>query len=767
MTAEGRLIAITAGVMIFIFSLGSISAAVDSTLAWNRLYLIPLALVFGGLLVYLSAPAPTVGKIELWEIISSSLLLAALLIMPPRDSDRLFFYIALLIAGVLLTLYGISRLGWDLFTSAPLTATYVNRNHFCAFLGLILPLAVSFGLGADKRPLAWLSRGAVPVLIGGILLTKSRGGFLAALSSALAVLVFFRFPQKNNKKLLLIFCCLLAVIAVAVLYSRYQPPVVYSTSLDALSIQTRFAIWESTLKMFLARPLTGWGWGTFKYVYPLFKSPGVWYAVPHAHNEFIQLLGEGGLAGFFVVLGCLVGVLRRLIKNYGSAPKTLGGLFALGAAGSLVYMTVHGVFDFILRLPANVFLITVIAGLGLSVCPPGTAARAGITRRPFKLVFSFLIVGTISVFILLPLVRFYRATRAGREGERLLSAGKMEEAEASFTEAIELDPDAVRPLCGRATARMGLFDRLPDKAGLYGAIMADLNLGRRNNPRDLRPLWDLIRFHQRLSSYAVAEGYLRQALSLDPVSPHLYYELARNDLFQGNLIAAAHNLRKATAIYECMWDASFKLLFSSTDDYEILKELPPPESGYHRSLGYHLMSCKKWVAAEIEFKKAIALSPTEPVNWRALGRLYARTGDPEESLKCYQKALSLSPNNAEWLAEMGDVLKSLGMMEEALKHYLGAQAIAPGNKSYPEKAAAIIYQLKGKNAAITFWEGVTEKNHAWDRPYYLRAKLYLEIGDISRAKKEIELALQRAPRNQYYLNLKKKLDLNFPPENLK
>ena len=764
-TPAGRLAAIAASIIIFLFILAVITLAPSSSLSWSPSLLLALILILMGILISLMSPSAAVGRIEFWEILSLALLMAAVILSQPREGDLLYFYLFLLLWGVLLTMYGVSEIDRNFLMRRPLTSTYINRNHFSAFIGMILPISVIFGVGCSKRSVSWLSRAGCLLLLFGLILTKSRGGLLAAAVSIPAVLFVYYFSRKKIPGVLLIFLSSLAIIAIAALvYFQYRDITVYSTSLDALSIRTRFSIWVSTLKMFAARPWAGWGWGTFQYIYPQFKDPRIWYTVPHAHNEFLQIMGEGGIIGLISVIFCLGWSLSRLLKNYIHFPSTIAGLFSLGAAGSLVYGVVHASFDFILRLPANACLLTVIAGLGLASFRSEERSGMKVSSRPMKLVVTAPVILALCFCVLYPMGHLYSAYLYWQKGEALLKAGNPAGARGYFDRASDLSSGDNRPLYGKVAAKMALFERSPDKISLYRSILADLRKARRNNPWDLRPLWQLIYFHQRLSAYQEAKTYLEEALILDPTSPFLLLELARNDLIRGNKKDAARALNRAVDNYLCVWDAAGKLIFSYTDDYEILKLLPPPVDRYHRSLGYHLMDGKKWGEAEEEFHKAVSLGPENPENWRALGRLYYRINDFDQSRQCYDKVLSINPEDAQWWSELGDVLKDGAMDEEALDCYLRAHNLSPENKTYPRKAAEVLLQQNGPEAVLAFWEEVSEKNPHWDRPYYLRARLYLETGDIPRAEREIGLALERAPENTYYLNFKNRLNKLSPPD---
>jgi len=178
-------------------------------------------------------------------------------------------------------------------------------------------------------------------------------------------------------------------------------------------------------------------------------------------------------------------------------------------------------------------------------------------------------------------------------------------------------------------------------------IKNDLMKVHKNNPWDLRPFWSLGDFYRKLHAYRAASDSLNEVLKLDPTNPFVLYDLARIDLLSGKLRDGAIRLRKAAGIYPSIWPACRDLLFSYTDDYNITRELPPSRDLAHLNLGYYLLAAEQWASAEIEFRKAAALGPENPDNYRALGMLFFRAGDNIKSKEYYRRALELSPEDAQ------------------------------------------------------------------------------------------------------------------------
>jgi O-antigen ligase len=148
--------------------------------------------------------------------------------------------------------------------------------------------------------------------------------------------------------------------------------------MDKADAGVRAVIVKDSFRMVRQRPLLGWGLGTFSTVYPSFRSFYSEYEVNEAHNDFMQLLVETGVAGFALMLFFLVLVYRsgmRSIEHWRRDPRASITMAALiGCTGLLI----HSLSDFNLQIPANAalfFALTAIATTG------GTLVRHRVSGR--------------------------------------------------------------------------------------------------------------------------------------------------------------------------------------------------------------------------------------------------------------------------------------------------------------------------------------------------------------------------------------------------
>jgi O-antigen ligase len=243
--------------------------------------------------------------------------------------------------------------------------SYVNHNHYAGLMEMLFPVALVAALshytrGAQKV-LAVL---AASLMATTIFLSGSRGGMLA-FACQLTVLGIVLFRREGAKRLMIafgIFAILLAFLLAGTadrsLLSRIGT--VHDATRSELSGGTRLTIDRDTFSMFKQRPLLGWGLGTFRDVYPQFRSFYSDLVVNEAHNDYLQVLAETGLFGFLIMLWFLATAYRGALGKIPSWPANINGAVGLAALISMTGIVVHSFVDFNLQIPANALMFYAI-----------------------------------------------------------------------------------------------------------------------------------------------------------------------------------------------------------------------------------------------------------------------------------------------------------------------------------------------------------------------------------------------------------------------
>jgi len=294
----------------------------------------------------------------------------------------------LLVAGLMVAAYAILQCVQNsqkvLWATQPAVyykrfgGTFVNPNHLAAFLTLLVPLALSQALlgrgGAVPRIVAGY---AALMMLGGIAVTMSRGGWLGA-GTAVATfsLWLLRRPQYRIPMAALVAVLCLGAVTFLVQSEKAR------ARIDALTESGkkdsglfRAWIWKPALRMWSDHRLLGVGPGQFDTRFPAYRTPTTPLSPQHVHNEPLEVLVEYGAVGAGIVglgLAAFGYGLYRTSRHVERGSSDLGlkqsnrtAFFAGGVAG-LAGLGVHCFFDFNLHIPAVAVAASVLAGILVS-----------------------------------------------------------------------------------------------------------------------------------------------------------------------------------------------------------------------------------------------------------------------------------------------------------------------------------------------------------------------------------------------------------------
>lgn len=279
-------------------------------------------------------------------------------------------------------------------TSGSVSGTYVNQNHFAGLMELTIPLGLGLllcyqeeqrsqsGSSNAFRSLISLVSGhsgiivfCVVVMMAALILTTSRGGVGAlAVGISAAVLLGAVKRRSGAKELKLgVVAVILVIIALFWIGPGKFSEKIQSTGLTSQRGELR----EISYRMIGESPLFGTGVGTYRWVFPGYKDQrfgGNFYE--HAHNDFLEILGEQGLVGFTLLMSGMLVIFLRIVSAFlrRRDPLMRGTLFA--AIAGCVSLLVHGLVDFNLQIPANAIYFVVLVGLGLVACRLKSSLRA-------------------------------------------------------------------------------------------------------------------------------------------------------------------------------------------------------------------------------------------------------------------------------------------------------------------------------------------------------------------------------------------------------
>jgi O-antigen ligase len=238
---------------------------------------------------------------------------------------------------------------------------YVNHNHYAGLMEMLfpIPLVFAFSRFAHRRESLWAAT-ASAFMAATIFLSGSRGGMIACFAQLTVFILFICRENRNRRVALFLGAFLLAMLGVIAWTGGHEVTARIST-LDAdtrsdLATNVRLQIDRDVLKMVRERPVLGWGQGTFADVYPRFRSFYTDFEVNAAHNDFLQVLAETGIAGFAVMVWFLVITIRLGVHKTGKWSSNTNGAVSVAALVGISGIMVHSLVDFNMQIPANAAL---------------------------------------------------------------------------------------------------------------------------------------------------------------------------------------------------------------------------------------------------------------------------------------------------------------------------------------------------------------------------------------------------------------------------
>jgi O-antigen ligase len=265
---------------------------------------------------------------------------------------------------------------------------YINRNHFAGYIEMCIPLGLGMILyGTAKtrtsRHAAVLKKFASVILskrfpslgqwsvvtlvmIGALFMTLSRGGIIGFLCSALFMFMIARMRRGLRKKIIVpVFAGLLLLLMVTVagwdrIENRFE-------QLGGEASLKRAEVWNDSAAIVKDHLLFGTGLGTFQNSYPQYQSHSSTTFYDHAHNDYVELLTDTGLAGFILAGALAVTLFSMLFINWQKRHSTYAKTIGAAGLASVLAISVHSFTDFNLHIPANAMLLAVVAGITYSV----------------------------------------------------------------------------------------------------------------------------------------------------------------------------------------------------------------------------------------------------------------------------------------------------------------------------------------------------------------------------------------------------------------
>lgn len=584
--------------------------------------------------------------------------------------------------------------------------TYVNGNHFAGLMGMLLPLCLAWFLAHkptinysnwrerivdffnDPQSSPHLIYGMISLLVAvSIFLSTSRGGILSCLGGLVifGLLLASRGVDRKRGLLLISFFGLLlfgvGIFGWEPIFKDFQ----HLRGADGTITEQRPEYWQDSFALVADYPVFGTGFGTYRDAYRGYQGAMTGeLVVDHAHNDYVELVADGGLLGTALVAWLALSLLLAAVRGLKLRRTLLSNYLVLGALAGLGSIALHSLTDFNLHIGANLLWFGFL--WGLLIAAAYTRSRQGRTTSDLPsgskrlqlplLIAAALILGGFLLFqggACLALKTFapaeevdLRQMRDPLQLQELLAlsetAAGQDPLQADYRFAVgnlqlalgqgELTLDAYR----QALQRRPLDGELLQHAGLLLAGQGELKTADRllqsavaldrpaAEPRRVYGLWLLGQGRQEDGIRS-----LRQALELEPTRARQYLTLS---------------------------------ILSGLDDRELAEVLPELSAPW-LAYGDYLVSRNAEIAAEQSYRQALEFAVNEPRaagSFRHVAAYYGKQKRWDEALQILTQALDVFPADASLHRMAGQYSERAGLTYQAKEFYRQTLLLNPRDK---------------------------------------------------------------------------------------
>ena len=484
-------------------------------------------------------------------------------------------------------------------------STFFNPGYLSGFLAVTIPATLGLLIWVKDRGAA-IGLGFAAVLqIAVLALTATRAGILAlALAMVSMALLGLVSRALGRTAWIRLGAVVLVAVVLGGVVGRPATTRAQSAGGEGHSLAFRKYTWKATAAMALAKPVTGFGPGTFDVAFPQYQIAGY---TRMAHSTYLQAAAEYGIpatvlifAGWFGLLGiCKLKLLRQRVD-----PETAP--FAIAALSAFAATLLRGVFDSDWWcLPILLAVAAFSAILVLSTQEERKSTNTPQARGITACAIAILLFG------------LFGAQRWMTSWIRNGNAAATE-AQGEFAQALGGYRAAGQAFGWNINARVRAAQLEAVHSGQVS--LAEFAALRLIEPTNVKIPRSLFQVYQSQNNPKLALQALREARTLDPKASRLMLE-------EANLLESMGQTDEATAVWRSM-------LALEKSPYGAVRAIPQ--------------------MVDVTFAWAHA----------AIGDRLAGQGHPEEARKEWQAGVSLLRKYFESLKTMQPVLQAGGLTDE-------------------------------------------------------------------------------------------------------
>lgn len=289
-----------------------------------------------------------------------------------RDNYKKFFW-AYIISLTGIIIYTVIHLSTYNFDQKPahwvMQPFYKDHTSYGAILAMYFPILFIFFNKRNTRIVRIFSMILIAVFTVGIILSYTRAAWVSLVGAFILYFIYkYRVKFRTLGAIVIASLIVLALSWNALMLNMERNSQessdklfehvesISNVSSDASNLE-RLNRWSSAWRMFLERPVFGWGPGTYMFQYAPFQMSDEQTIIStntgnmgNAHSEYIGPLAESGVIGMLTFLILVIVVFYKGSRLYHELPK--------GEMKTVVLLTLLGLFTYVTHGLLNNYLDT-------------------------------------------------------------------------------------------------------------------------------------------------------------------------------------------------------------------------------------------------------------------------------------------------------------------------------------------------------------------------------------------------------------------------
>ena len=602
------------------------------------------------------------------------------------------FAVVCAVNGALLSVFALAQrlssppntLYWQFASQGHVFGPFVCRNHFPFYVNVCFGLGLGLLLGTppfrERRSVAetiaelgrhpaalWLIA-ALGIMLAASLYSLSRGGAVALAGAAvgsglLAVAAGRRAGGWAGAAL----AAGLALGLIAWFGADSLSQRLGTLGNGALG-EGRGPLWERVIRLAKAHPIWGTGYGTFESVEMMTRAPGDEPTLDweHAHNDYLEVLIEGGFVQLVLITLAIVLVYRFGIRAYFRSADGPTGALVFGALFGLTTLVVHAFGDFGMHMPAIVVLATVLAA-HLTAAGTDPASRSPVSRwMTVPTAIAALVLAVALPLDAWPRERAERYRLAAEHATIRLPEGERDPVIHYLEAATACSPDDAHLRLRLAEARYGEYVARSRTVGPTADLdetylqpaLRDYLSTRALNPVYHRPHGRLASGRQHLHHADTVLNYLDRACMLAPADGGAWY-LAGLSYFQdGQIERGSICWRNALQCSASHLPAIVPIAYKKIGTVGLMEQVLPPDLVLLVAAASVSPLADQEIDRQLVLSQALKVMPdraSRPEDLYLRAWVLRETGQTADAIAVYQQAVDRAPGRADWRMELADL----------------------------------------------------------------------------------------------------------------